>query len=116
MGSVPVRLNRPPHHARLIAWGRAVNGWFGCCTWSQRVRRSGRVTTIDICAWLPSSALSSPGWSAGANDVPRVDLDQGWPMPPGWSRIFIGAWIAGPLRLPDGLEVVTTPAWRDEVN
>lgn len=99
-----VHLDRPPHSVRLVAWGRAPDGWHACVTWNQRVRTAAGDDEIGFAAWVPASAVSKPGWSSSV-EVPRVLL-------PGWPAWYAGVWEEGPLRAPPGVQVVTGAAWR----
>lgn len=114
MASIAVHLNRPPHSARLTAWGRADDGWWACITWRQRVHGQRGVEDIGFAAWVPAAAVSRPSWSP-AIEVARLTLPadrSSWPAPPGWPSWYAGVWADGPVNAPGGLEVVTGPAWR----
>jgi hypothetical protein len=109
-----VYLNRPPHNARLVAWGRADDGWWACVTWQQAVHSQGRTSEIGFAAWVPAGAVTQPSWSSPVK-VPRLALPadrRSWPAPPGWPSWYAGVWLDGPLATPPGAEVVTGPAWR----
>ena len=109
-----MHLDRPPHSARLLAWGRAPHGWWGLITFRQRVTAHGELTELPVAAWVPASSLQRPGWSAPA-ELPRTTLapdQRTWPAPLGWPSWYAGPWANGALRLPPGVEIVTGPAWR----
>ncbi len=109
-----VHLNRPPHSVRLVAWGRAPNGWHACVTWNQRISTLAGADEIGFAAWVPASAVSKPGWSSSV-DVPWIVLPpdrRAWPAPPGWPAWYDRVWDDGPLRAPPGVQVVTDAAWR----
>ena len=112
-----VHLNRPPHSARLVAWGRTEDGWWGCVTFQQRVRPvagDGPTDLLDVAAWVPAGVVTLPGWSQPV-DVPRLSLPvwrKAWPAPPGWPSWYAGVWPDGALALPAGLEPVAGAAWR----
>jgi hypothetical protein len=55
--SMGVHLDRPLHSVRLVAWGRADDGWWACVTWRQRVRDHGE---IGFAAWVPAGAIADP--------------------------------------------------------
>jgi hypothetical protein len=115
MSGVAVHLNRPPHNVRLVAWGRADDGWWGCVTWQQRVRTATGVDEVGFAAWVPAGAIARPDWST-PTPVPRFDLPmdrRAWPAPPGWPSRYAGVWADGPVPAPRGLEVVTGAAWRE---
>lgn len=115
MPGIPIHLARPPFSARLLLWGRAEDGWWGLVEWAQTIRRGGALETSSFAAWVPAGALSRPGWSAQAPAIARITLPGArpdWPAPAGWSGWFAGAWPSGPVRTPDGVELVTGPRWR----
>jgi hypothetical protein len=114
MTGMAVHLDRPPHSVRLVAWGRAPDGWHACVTWNQRVRSAAGDDEIGFAAWVPAGAVTRPSWSAPMQ-LPRVELPADrrvWPAPPGWPSWYAGVWEDGPLRAPPGLQVVTGAAWR----
>jgi hypothetical protein len=109
-----VYLNRPPHNARLVAWGRADDGWWACITWQQRVDAHGRTSDMPFAAWVPAGSVSRPAWSSPA-PVPRLALGpdrRSWPAPPGWPNWYAGVWLDGPVAAPAGVQLVSGPAWR----
>jgi hypothetical protein len=109
-----VYLNRPPHNVRLLAWGRADDGWWGSVTWRQRVHARGSDDEIGFAAWVPAGAISRPAWSTPI-ELPRLELPvhrRLWPAPPGWPSWYAGVWVDGPVAVPTGVEIVTGPAWR----
>jgi len=109
-----VYLNRPPHNVRLVAWGRADDGWWACITWRQRVRAHGEPAELDMAAWVPAGAVTQPQYSTRVA-VPRILLAaerHTWPAPPGWPHWYAGVWIEGPVVLPPGTTATTGPAWR----
>jgi hypothetical protein len=115
MVSMGVHLDRPLHSVRLVAWGRADDGWWACVTWRQRVRDHGETAEIGFAAWVPAGAISRPGWSTPI-ELPRLMLPaerQAWPAPPGWPAWYAGVWPAGPVNTPAGVELITGPAWRE---
>jgi hypothetical protein len=112
---VVVHLDRPPHAARLVAWGRADDGWWGCITWQQRVRGAdGKLAEIGFAAWVPATAITRAPWSepSGLRRVALPADRRTWPAPPGWPSWYAGPWPAGPVAVPVGVEVVNGPAWR----
>lgn len=117
MLGMAVHINRPPHSARLVAWGRTDESWWGCVVFQQRVRPidgNGATQELEVAAWVPASALTLPGWSQSV-EVPRMTLpvwQKAWPAPPGWPSWYAGVWVDGGLALPAGLEIVTGAAWR----
>jgi hypothetical protein len=109
-----VHLTRPPHNVRLVGWGRAEDGWWGCITWRQRVRVRGAPDELPIAAWVPAGAITRPAWSA-PTVLPRITLPvarRAWPAPPGWPYWYAGIWVDGPVPTPPGVEVLAGPAWR----
>lgn len=114
MVGMAVHLDRPPHSARLLAWGRAPHGWWGLVTFRHRVAVRGDPAELPVAAWVPASSLRQPSWSARV-ELPRLALpdDQGaWPAPQGWPSWYAGPWPNGPLALPPGVEIIVGPAWR----
>jgi hypothetical protein len=114
MTGMAVHLNRPPHSVRLVAWGRAEDGWWGCIAWQQRVHARGVQDEIGFAAWVPAGSVTQPGWSSSV-DVPRVQLPlerRAWPAPPGWPAWYAGIWLDGSVAVPAGVELVSGPAWR----
>lgn len=118
MPGVPVHLDRPPFSARLIAWGKASDGWWGLIEWAQTIREDGALSSSSFAAWVPAASLSRPGWSGPGsepNAIARLSLPPrrlDWPGPAAWSGWYAGAWPSGRLATPDGVEVVNGPAWR----
>ncbi len=114
MPGMPIHIDRAPFSARLLTWGRGLDGWHGLIAFAQRVIDHGTPTTLSIAAWVPAVALSRPGW-APDTPVDRIALPQsrdGWPAPAGWTGWYAGAWPSGPVPVPDGVEVANGPAWR----
>lgn len=110
-----VHLNRAPHNVRLVAWGRADDGWWACITWQQRIRTHGQADEIGFAAWVPATSISRPSWSPPMT-LPRLELGidrRSWPAPPGWPAWYAGIWYDGPVTPPAGVEIVTGPAWRE---
>lgn len=109
-------MNRSPFNGRLLAWGHAPGGWWGLVEFAQRITRDGKLDQLAIAAWLPADALTRPIWvGTGRSQVARITLpfDQAdWPAPAAWHGWYAGAWLSGSLRLPDGSEIATGPAWR----
>jgi hypothetical protein len=116
MPGEPVHIDRAPFNARLLAWGRAADGWWGLVEWAQTVRSAGALSTMPFAAWLPAAAVRKPGWSGGrAADVARLTLPPrraDWPGPAAWRGWFAGVWAGGPVPLPPGVELDNGPAWR----
>ena len=109
-----VHLDRPPHSARLVAWGRAQHIWWGLVTFRQRIVVDGREEELPCAAWVPASSLRQPSWSSSVA-VPRLALDpdqRAWPAPRAWPNWYAGPWPNGPLALPPGARATTGPAWR----
>ena len=48
-----VYLDRPPHQAFLLGWGRARHGWWGCVTFRLTVQ------TTDGMAELPAADIAA---------------------------------------------------------
>ncbi|MDT4905561.1 MAG: hypothetical protein QOH52_3577 [Pseudonocardiales bacterium] len=114
MAGMAVHLDRPPHNVRLVAWGRADDGWWGSITWQQRVHTRGAQNEIGFAAWVPAGAITRPPWSAPM-DLPRLTLTADrrlWPAPPGWPNWYAGIWLDGQVAMPVGVELVSGPAWR----
>jgi hypothetical protein len=114
--AVAVHLNRAPHSARLVAWGRSADGWWGCVTWRQRLRGATGICELDFAAWVPADAISRPNWSTTSEPIPRLELPgdpRAWPAPPGWPAWYAGVWRDGPVTVPADLQVITGPAWRE---
>ena len=110
--AVYVHLRRWPFNCHAQAWGLASDGWWGLITWEQPVRIHGEAGTLRYAAWVPADHLSKPDWASGG-PLRRVRLpeDQArWPAPAGWDGHYLGAWPAGEMSAPDGVEVVTE--WR----
>lgn len=113
MPGVAVYLDRAPHHAMLVAWGRAPDAWWACVQLRQSVRSAEATEELAVAAWVPAASVTRPGWST-PHRVPRLRLAADrttWPAPPGWPSWYAGAWPAGPLALPPGCVPVTGPAW-----
>lgn len=111
---MPVHLNRPPHNARLHAWGRADTGWWGCISWMQHVRTAEGGAELAFAAWVPAATLSAPGWAA-REELPRLRLpadSRAWPAPRGWPAWFVGVWLDGDPACPPGVSVANGPGWR----
>jgi hypothetical protein len=110
-----VHLDRPPHNVRLVAWGRADDGWWACICWRQRVRGRDTGEEMDIAAWVPGGSVRRPGWSSSV-DLPRLELPSDrrlWPAPAGWPSWYAGVWLDGAVSAPPGVELVTGAAWRE---
>jgi hypothetical protein len=116
MPGIPVHIDRPPFSARLVLWGRAGDGWWGLCHWSQTVREHHMLSTAPFAAWLPGASITRPGWSGdGSAEIARITLPTrptDWPAPAAFSGWFAGVWRSGPVRTPDGVEVENGAAWR----
>jgi hypothetical protein len=113
---MPVHLDRAPHSAFLLAWGRAPDAWWGLVQFQQRIRTGdGDPRELPTAAWVPAASLTKPGWANADADVPRVLLaaDRAcWPPPSRWPYWYAGPWPNGPLRLPDGAEAFNGSSWR----
>jgi len=110
-----VYLNRSPHNVRLVAWGRADDGWWACIMWRQRVRAHGEPAEVDFAAWVPAGAVTQPRYASPVR-VARVRLPsdrRAWPAPPGWPSWYAGVWLDGPVATPPGVEPVTGARWRE---
>lgn len=109
-------MDRSPYNARLLAWGRAVDGWWALVEWAQTIRRDGKLEQLAFAAWLPAASVTRPGWGGhGPSQVMRMTLPRAsidWPAPAAWQGWYAGAWRAGAVQLPEGAEIVTGPAWR----
>jgi hypothetical protein len=109
-----VRLDRPPHSARLVAWGRAPGTWWGLVTWTQRVLTdAGSQGELSVAAWLPATSIRQTP-HAGEVAVPRLGLpdeQRDWPPPHGWPGWYVGPWLGGDLVVPAGLSVDHRPEW-----
>lgn len=116
MPGLPVHIDRAPFSARLLLWGRASDSWWGLVEWAQTIRENGKLASAAFAAWLPAKSITRPGWSGpGGVSIGRIMLGDNrsvWPGPAAWSGWYAGAWESGPIRAPDGVEVVNTPAWR----
>lgn len=115
MESTAVHLDRPPHSARLLAWGRTQHGvWWGLCGWRQRiVTAAGQSDELAIAAWVPATSISKPDWSSPVA-IARVELgsdQRSWPAPDGWPSWYAGPWANDELRLPPGVAVDRRPEW-----
>lgn len=109
-----VHLNRSPHSAFLVVWGRATDSWWGCITWQQRVTADGVDSEIGFAAWVPAADVSLPSWSS-PSEVPRIALPddrKAWPAPPGWPSWYAGVWTEGRPIAPAGLELISGSTWR----
>jgi|SRR4051794_27943997 hypothetical protein len=114
MPGVYVHLGRWPNEGHVALWGRAGDGWWGLLTWSTRIRLHGDLDHLDVAAWVPAEQVTKPHW-VSAQRLPRIRLPDDraqWPAPAGWDGWYVGAWSAGPVPLPPGVEVVTGPAWQ----
>lgn len=102
MPGVPVHLDRAPFTARLLAWGRAVDGWWGLIEWVQTLRRDGALSSARCAAWVPARCLHRPSWAtSGSAPLARIALPPrrgDWPGPAAWSGWYAGAWPAGRPR------------------
>ena len=65
-----VHLDWAPPSVRLVAWGRAPDGWHACITWNQRVSTADGDDEIGFAAWVPASAVSKPGLVLGGRAAP----------------------------------------------
>lgn len=114
--AMAVYLDRPPHNVRLVAWGRAEDGWWACVTWQQRVRVRGEAGEMAFAAWVPAGAVKQPAWSAPQRtSVPRLALAadrRSWPAPPGWPSWYAGPWPDGVVAAPPGVDLISGPAWQ----
>lgn len=85
MPGVPVHLDRAPHSAFLLAWGRAPDAWWGLVQFQQRIRAGNdEIRELPVAAWVPAASLDKPGWAHAAAEIPRVSLSidrEGWPPP-----------------------------------
>jgi hypothetical protein len=109
---------RWPHQVRLLAWGRARDGWWGLVAWEQRVRAAGDVERMLYAAWVPAGQLSKPHW-VNARPLQRHQLSDDrreWPQPSSWEweGYYVGAWPSGDVPAPmNGVQVVQPPDQHD---
>jgi len=109
---------RWPYQVRLLAWGKASDGWWGLVVWEQRVRVAGDAERMLYAAWVPSGQLSKPHWVT-ARQLRRHQLPEDrkdWPQPSmwEWEGFYIGAWPSGDPPVPmDGATVIKPPPGPD---
>ena len=110
-----VRVDIPPWHGRLEAWGHGPGGWWALLSWTEQVQAFGESHRPLLCAaWVQASHIT-PREDARPSDyadVPRERLPDErklWPPPPAqpdahWpDRWYIGVLNGGELPLPPGL-------------
>jgi hypothetical protein len=110
--------DRWPHQVRLLAWGKASDGWWGLVVWEQRLRLADGTERVLYAAWVPAGQLSKPHWVAARplrrHELPEDRTDCPQPRTREWEGYYIGAWPSGNPPAPtDSVKVIKPARGRD---